>query len=186
MIAHSLWKFNPKVKSLLALLFSFHMWPHAFKPGFQCMSKMSGSNIQETGEDTARIEISCSVKGYQKYQLCVDAGGEFLIYKKIGSGERAFKVTNTRGQFDFVWLVLLVRKLNSQQNRCSIWFDCRTRSSTNRLIEFNWIFVWFCSIRYTRRTYSLYQGVSNRSKSIPENAIDQWMICDSTRYLLID
>ena len=77
------------------------------------MSNTSGGDIQETREDTARIEISCSVKGYQEcwcsvkdYQECqfsVDLGEEFLIHKKISSRGRVFKVT--RGQFDFVRLV---------------------------------------------------------------------------------
>ena len=75
------------------------------------------------------------------FNFSVDVGGEFLIYKKIGSRVRAFNITNTRGQFDFVRLVQLVQKVNLQQNRCSILFDCQTQSNTNPSIEFNWIFV---------------------------------------------
>ena len=48
-----------------------------------------GSDILETREDAARVEISCSVIGYQECRFSVDVGWEFLIYKKIGS---------TRGQ----------------------------------------------------------------------------------------
>lgn len=62
------------------------------------MSKTSGSDIPETREDTALIEISCSVKGYKECRFSVDVGEEFLIHKKIGSRGRAFKATNTRGQ----------------------------------------------------------------------------------------
>ena len=36
----------------------------------------------------------------------------------------------------------------TQNTECSILFDCRTQSNTNRSIEFDWIFVRFCSIRY--------------------------------------
>ena len=96
------------------------------------MSKKSGSDIVETREDTARMEMLCSVEGYQKCRFNVDMGEEFLIYKKIGSRERAFKVTNTR------------RLLESS----SILFDCRTQSNSNRSTEFDLIFVRFCLIRY--------------------------------------
>ena len=60
------------------------------------MSKKSGSDNLETREDTAGIEISCSVEGYQKCRFNINVGEEFLIYKKIGSRGRAFKVTSTR------------------------------------------------------------------------------------------
>ena len=56
------------------------------------MSEMSNT---EEREDTACIEITCSVKGYQEYNFTVDVGKEFFIFKKIGSKGRAFKVTNT-------------------------------------------------------------------------------------------
>ena len=61
------------------------------------MSKTSGSDIQESRGDTAGIEISCSVKGYQecRFRILLD-------------------------------VVRLVRKSNSQQNRCSILFDAET------------------------------------------------------------
>ena len=62
------------------------------------MLKTQGSDIEETGEDTARTEISCSVKGYQECRFSVDVGDEFIIYKKIGSMGRLFKLNNTRGQ----------------------------------------------------------------------------------------
>ena len=63
----------------------------ALKP----MSEMSNT---EEREDTACIEITCSVKGYQECNITVDVGEEFFIFKKIGSKGRAFKVTNTKGQ----------------------------------------------------------------------------------------
>ena len=85
---------------MLAFLFLFH-------PAFSNMSKTSGGDIQETREDTERIQISCSVKGYHECRFSVDLGEEFLIYKKIGSRGRTFKVTNTRGQFDFVRFSLI-------------------------------------------------------------------------------
>ena len=50
------------------------------------------SNTEER-EDTACIEITCSVKGYQECNFTVDVGEEFFI----GSKGRAFKVTNTKG-----------------------------------------------------------------------------------------
>ena len=59
------------------------------------MSEMSNT---EEREDTACIEITCSVKGYQECNFTVDVGEEFFIFKKIGSKGRAFKVTNTKGQ----------------------------------------------------------------------------------------
>ena len=52
------------------------------------MLKTSGSDIQETREGTARIEISCSVKDYQECWFSVDVGEDFLICKKIGSRGR--------------------------------------------------------------------------------------------------
>jgi len=56
------------------------------------------SDFQETREETAYIEITFTVKGYQECPFSVDVGEEFRIFKKIGSKGRAFKVTNTRGQ----------------------------------------------------------------------------------------
>ena len=64
------------------------------------MSEMSNT---EEREDTACIEITCSVKGYQECNFTVDMGEEFFTFKKIGSKGRAFK-------FDFVRF-------------CSILFD---------------------------------------------------------------
>ena len=75
------------------------------------MLKASGSDIQETQEETARIKILCSVKGYQECRFSVDVGEEFLIYKKIGLRGRVFKVTDTQGRFNFV---RLVQKSNSK------------------------------------------------------------------------
>ena len=54
------------------------------------MSEMSNT---EEREDTACIEITCSVKGYQECNFTVDVGEEFFTFKKIGSKGRAFKVT---------------------------------------------------------------------------------------------
>ena len=59
------------------------------------MSELSNT---EEREDTACIEITCSVKGYQECNFTVDVGEEFFIFKKIGSKGRALKVTNTKGQ----------------------------------------------------------------------------------------
>ena len=68
------------------------------------MLKTSGSDIQETQEDTARIEISCSVKGYQECRFSVDVGEEFLIYKKIGSkGKRLQSLTLECSTWVTVW-----------------------------------------------------------------------------------
>ena len=84
------------------------------------MLRTSGSNIQETREDTACIENLCSVKGYQECWFSVDVGEEFLIYKKVGSRGRAFKVTNTRGQLGHLEQTLLVsfrhQEIPSEQN----------------------------------------------------------------------
>ena len=68
----------------------------------------------------------------------------------------------TSDWFDFV---RLVRKSNSQQNRCSILFDCRTQSNTNRLIGFDWIFVRFCTIRYPGLFYLLGLFTSGKGDS---------------------
>ena len=40
--------------------------------------------------------ISCYIEGYQNCRFNVDVGEEFLLFRKIGSRGRAFKVTNTR------------------------------------------------------------------------------------------
>ena len=48
--------------------------------------------------ETASLEITCTVKGYQECRFTVDVGEEFFIHKKFGSQGRAFKVINTRGQ----------------------------------------------------------------------------------------
>ena len=72
------------------------------------------SNTKER-EDTACIEITCSVKGYQECIFTVDVGEEFFIFKKIGSKGRAFKVTNTRGQLGH---------LNSHRNCLLFVFFC--------------------------------------------------------------
>ena len=56
------------------------------------MSEMS--NMEER-EDTACIEITCSVKGCQECNFTVDVGEEFFIFRKICSKGRAFKVTNS-------------------------------------------------------------------------------------------
>ena len=54
--------------------------------------------------------------------------------------------------FDFVRFVRSVRKPNSHKIRCSVLFDLRTRSNTNRTrivrSVFDPFFVRFCSIRY--------------------------------------
>ena len=63
------------------------------------MTEMSNT---EEREDTACIEITCSVKGYQECNFTVDVGEEFFIFKKIGSKGRAFKVTNTKGQLGYL------------------------------------------------------------------------------------
>ena len=70
----------------------------------------------------------------QEYWFSVelDVGEEFLISKKIGSGEERLKSLTLEGS--------------------SIFFDCRTQSNTNRSIEFDWIFVRFCSIGYAGYT----------------------------------
>ena len=44
------------------------------------MSEMSNT---EEREDTACIEITCSVKGYQECNFTLDVGEEFFIFKKI-------------------------------------------------------------------------------------------------------
>jgi len=43
------------------------------------------SDIQETRDETACIDITCAVKGYQKCRFSVDVGAECRIVKKIGS-----------------------------------------------------------------------------------------------------
>lgn len=53
------------------------------------MSEMSNT---EEREDTACIEITCSVKGYQECNFTVDVGEEFFIFKNIGSKGRAVAV----------------------------------------------------------------------------------------------
>ena len=53
--------------------------------------------------------------------------------------------------------VRLVRKSNSQQNRCSTLFDCRTQSNDWSSIVFDWFFVRFCSIgQVGRRSTSVF------------------------------
>ena len=52
----------------------------ALKPRTE-MSEMSNT---EEREDTACIEITCSVKGYQECNFTVDVAEEFFIFKKIG------------------------------------------------------------------------------------------------------
>ena len=64
----------------------------------KCRERQTRSDIQETLEETAYIEITCAVKGYQKCRVSVDVGEEFGIFKKISFKGRAFKVTNARGQ----------------------------------------------------------------------------------------
>ena len=49
------------------------------------------SNFQETREETAYIEITCTVKGYQECPFSVDVGEELRIFKKIGSKEERLK-----------------------------------------------------------------------------------------------
>ena len=53
------------------------------------MSEMSNT---EEREDTACIEITCSVKGYQECNFTVDVGQEFFIFKKIVEMVRFFSV----------------------------------------------------------------------------------------------
>ena len=65
------------------------------------------SDTQETREETACIEITCTVKGYQECHFRVDVGEEFRIFKKTDSKGKSFKVTNTRGQLGHLEQVMV-------------------------------------------------------------------------------
>ena len=87
------------------------------------MSEMSNT---EEREDTACIESTCSVKGYQECNFTVDVGEEFFIFKKIGSKGRAFKVTNTKGQLGHLERTLVSPLWPFKDGMirfCSILFD---------------------------------------------------------------
>ena len=57
--------------------------------------------------ETASLEITCTVKGFQECLFTVDVWEEFFIHKKFGSQGRAFKVINTRSQLGHLELVLV-------------------------------------------------------------------------------
>ena len=67
------------------------------------MSEMSNTKERE---NTACIEITCSVKGYQEGNFTVDVGEEFFIFKKIGSKGRAFNYS-IKADNDYIPRVLL-------------------------------------------------------------------------------
>ena len=96
---------------------------------------MSDMSNTEEREDTACIEITCSVKGYQECNFTVDVGEEFFIFKKIGVKRQLHWISSIL--FDFVRLYWFD------------WFENRTHSK---------IGVRFCSIAEPNRTIGVRLG----------------------------
>ena len=110
-----------------------------------------GSDILETREDAARVEISCSVIGYQECRFSVDVGWEFLIYKKIGS---------TRGQLGHLertlvsplwpfkdrmkWRVMISLRLNGLCFHRALLVSVVKRYRPNKIASAWFDFVRFC------------------------------------------
>ena len=99
------------------------------------MSEMSNT---EEREDTACIEITCSVKGYQECNFTVDVGEEFFIFKKIGVKRQLHWISSVL--FDFVRLYWFDWFENQTHSKIGVRF-CSI-AEPNR----TWLFVWFCLI----------------------------------------
>ena len=94
-------------------------------------------------------EYMSNSRWHSLHSHSIQADSDYTLRDLLVSGVKRYRPNKIASDwFDFVRLARLVRKSNSQQNRCSILFDCRTQLNNNRSIEFDWIFVRFCSIRY--------------------------------------
>ena len=106
--------------------------------------------MQDTDFVLFCLNIDIQYEVISLYSHSIKADSDYTLRVLLVFGIKRFRPNKIASDwFDFVQLV---QKSNPQQTRCSIVFDCQSQSNTNRSIEFEWIFVRFCSIRYPGTT----------------------------------